>query len=492
MKKKLALAMVFSLTLGLAACGSPDETSPVNSGEGGASVSGDSGSASDTSGDTSGSASESGSASGEVSESGSMSGSDSGETSEDWNFEGVTLNIAHSTTGEVGDALQAQFDAFCELTGCKIEVELLSSNSEESVYTLEVRAATGNLPDLFQSSIGAQLDKLDPAANIYDLSGQDWIYENVASSYLDLVSDADTGAVYCIPLTTSNVAGCFYNKKVYEELNLEVPLTWEAFLDNCEVIKTQTDKVPVVTPYSDGAGAQILFLSQYFYVHQEDPDFADKYTNREIELHDSETFMRGLYKLNDLYTRQYQSDDPLAVSFEKSAADLASRDAVMTFSRTNLLSTLSNVAPDKTEDIGFFPLPDTSSDVRGVATWMPVAWCVSKTIAPEKEACALALMEYLTTSEAIDAYCEVTTPTGAFMLNNVALPDTISSAAKEAQEWVAKASTSVMEYSCNIKGSNMVTILQMAETGEYTPEEAISEIEKDNAIDARQKGVAGW
>lgn len=487
MKKKLALALALSLTLGLVACGSPDEPSSGNSGDkNGASVSGDVGGASDSSEEGSDAA---GSVSGSSQES---SGADNAKTPEHWNFEGVTLNIAHSTTGEVGDALQAQLDAFCELTGCKIEVELLSSNSEESVYTLEVRAATGNLPDLFQSSIGAQLDKLDPKANIYDLSGQDWIRENVTSSYLDLVSDADTGAVYCIPLTTSNVAGCFYNKKVYEDLQLEIPLTWEEFLNNCEIIKTQTDKVPVVTPYSDGAGSQILFLSQYFYVHQEDPDFADKYTNREIELHDSETFMRGLYKLNDLYTKQYQSDDPLAVSFEKSAADLANGDAAMTFSRTNILSTISNVAPDKIDDIGFFPLPDTSAEVRGVATWMPVAWCMSKTIAPEKEACALALMEYLTTSEAIDAYCEVTVPIGAFMLNGVSLPDTISAAAREAQEWVAKSSTSVMEYSCNIKGSNMVTILQMAETGEYSPEEAISEIEKDNAIDARQKGVAGW
>ena len=49
-----------------------------------------------------------------------------------------------------------------------------------------------------------------------------------------------------------------------------------------------------------------------------------------------------------------------------------------------------------------------------------------------------------------------------------------------------------MEYTCSIKGSNMVTILQMAETGEYSPEEAIAEIEKDNATDAQQKGVEGW
>ena len=474
MKKKLALALVLSLTLGLAACGSPDDSSSQTGSEPGSSAQ-----ASKDPGNT-------------PDDTPSDSGSEGTENPESRSFEGVTLNIAHSTTGEVGDALQAQFDAFSELTGCKIEVELLSSNSEESVYTLEVRAATGNLPDLFQSSIGAQLDRLDPAANVYDLSGQDWIRENVASSYLDLVSDADTGAVYCVPLTTSNVAGCFYNKKVYQDLNLEIPTRWEEFLSNCEVIKTTTSKVPVVTPYSDGAGSQILFLSQYFYVWNEDPAFADKYTNREIELHDSETFMRGLYKLNDLYTKGYQSDDPLAVSFENSAIDLANGDAVMTFSRTNIMATLSKVAPDKIEDIGFFPLPDTSSEVRGVATWMPVAWCMSKNISSEKEACALALMEYLTTSEAIDAYCQVTTPTGAFMLNNVTLPDNISTAAKEAQEWVAKSSTSVMEYSCNIKGSNMVTILQMAETGEYSPEEAISEIEKDNAIDAQQKGVAGW
>lgn len=470
-KKSLALLVSLSLILGLTACGNAKKQTETGSAAG--------------SGGTENVTEEN------QEESTLAEAAENKETGK-WDFSGITLNIAHSTTGEVGDALQAQFDAFEEQTGCNIEVELLSSNSEESVYTLEVRAATGNLPDIFQSSIGAQMERLDPAANIYDLSGQDWIRENVASSYLDLVSDEETGAVYCIPLTTSNVAGCFYNKQVYDELGLEIPTTWEDFLANCEVIKTTTDKIPVVTPYSDGAAAQIIFLSQYYYVWNEDPDFAQKYTNREIELHESDTYMRGLNKLYDLYSNGYQSDDPLAVSFEQSAMDLANGDAVMTFSRTNLMSTMETVAPDQVDNIGFFPLPDESSDVRGVATWMPVAWCMSANVDPEKEACALALMEYLTTEEAIEAYCGVSIPTGAFMLNNVTLPDTISEAAKEAQEWVAEASTSVMEYSCDIKGANMVTILQMLETGEYTPEEAIAEIEKDNEIDAQQKGIEGW
>lgn len=140
-KKALALVLGMSMLLGMTACGNSSTQGSASSAPG-------SSQSSQTSSDTT-----------QSSTTPSDTGNDGG-----WNFEGITLNIAHSTTGEVGDALQAQFDAFEELTGCKIEVELLSSDSEEAVYTLEVRAATGNLPDIFQSSIGAQLDKLDPAA----------------------------------------------------------------------------------------------------------------------------------------------------------------------------------------------------------------------------------------------------------------------------------------------------------------------------------------
>ena len=121
---------------------------------------------------------------------------------------------------------------------------------------------------------------------------------------------------------------------------------------------------------------------------------------------------------------------------------------------------------------------------------MPAAWCISKNSANTEA--AVALLEFLTTNEGVDAYCAKTTPTGAFMLNGVELPDTVSTAVKEAQDWASKASTPVMEYYCNIKGSNMATILSMVGTGQYTPKEAITEIEADNAIDAQQKEIAGW
>ena len=97
------------------------------------------------------------------------------DSQKEWDFSGITLNLAHSTTGDVSDAFDAQFAAFEELTGCKIEVEHLSSNADENENTILVRAATGNLPDIWQNSVGAKLQNVSPQENVYDLSGQDWI-----------------------------------------------------------------------------------------------------------------------------------------------------------------------------------------------------------------------------------------------------------------------------------------------------------------------------
>ena len=215
----------------------------------------------------------------------------------DKSYEGVTLHVAHSVTDSNADSFQAQFDAFEEKYGCEIEVERLSSDADEMESILLVRAATGNLPDIWMNSVGAKLDAMSPKENCYDLSGEDWITERVNGDYLNIVTDEGAGEIYGIPCSPSNVAGVFYNKKVYEELGLEIPNTWEEFMENCRVIREKTDKDPVMSQYSNASGAQILFLSQYYYVQKENPDFAEQYTKKEIELHESDAYMRGLSKM---------------------------------------------------------------------------------------------------------------------------------------------------------------------------------------------------
>ena len=403
-------------------------------------------------------------------------------------FEGKVLHVAHRNTGPEGDAMQAQYNAFEELTGCKIDVEVLATNADEAESVLLVRAATGNLPDVFTTNIGAKLQEMDPQANMLDLSDCEWL-DNLNPNYRNIVTDAETGAVWGTPIGSSNVAGVFYNKEIYSNLGLEIPTTWEAFIANCAVIR-EAGIDPVSSPFATAAGCQLLVLMQYYYVAQEDPDFAGKYTLKEAALHDSPAYMRGLEKLAELYEKGYINSDPLSTAIQDSARALAEGTAAMCINRTNIISSVLSVKPEAVDNIGFFPLPDLDPENRGVTIWMPHAYVVSQnTKEPEL---AKALLEFLTTQEAIDIYCSKCTPTGAFMLNGVMPSGDVANATKEAQEWASKASVPAMEYICPIKGSNMATILSMVGTGQYTPEDGVKEIEMDNEIDAQQKGMKGW
>ena len=81
-------------------------------------------------------------------------------------FEGRTLTIAHGHHA-YADAYNAQFAAFEEKYGCTIEVEMLSENADEQESLMLTRAATGTLPDVFPSNVGAKLQEFDP--DLYNL-----------------------------------------------------------------------------------------------------------------------------------------------------------------------------------------------------------------------------------------------------------------------------------------------------------------------------------
>lgn len=400
-------------------------------------------------------------------------------------FEGKTLTIAFAT-GDTIDGYQAQIDAFCAEYGCEIEVEYLTGDATENANTLFLRAATGNLPDIFKLSSGQSIiTNLDPETNLVDLAGQPFL-ENITDAYLDVVTD-ENGHVWSIPTETSNVAGVFYNKQVLADLGLEIPTTWAEFLETCQWLRDNTDMDPVIHPFDGAAGKQILYLAQYYYVQNEDPEFVYKYAAREMNLHESPAFMRGLTKLADLYNKGYQNRDPLSTSMENVATALVDGSAAFVICRTNLMSTMQTVAPENVNDIGFFPMPDEKAEDLGVAVWMPTGWYLSQTC--EEQALALKFFEYLTSAEAVEAYCSKITPTGAFMLKTAVMPENVSVAVSEAQEWAAKSSSPVMEYFLNFKGRNLPDLVAMVGTGELTPDEAITMIEDDFKLNAEQNGV---
>lgn len=406
-------------------------------------------------------------------------------TSGDNRFVGQTLTMMLPTIDGEYDAILAQIAAFEAAYGVKVEVESIPSG-DAGENLRRVRIATNALPDILTSSVGAKLVELNPSKNLMDLSGQGFL-DRLDDGYRGIVTIDD--GIYGVPITPSNVAGIFYNRKVYDALGLEIPLTWSDFLANCAKIKA-AGKIPVMAPNSKTSLSQVPFLMNYFYVQHEDPDFARKYTNNQIKLSDSTAFVSGLQKMYDLAEKKYLNDDFLATTIEDVARSLAMGDAAHAIIRSNILSTIRVIAPEKLDDIRFFPLPDTNPEVRGVATWMPQAFLVSKNA--KNPQLALLFMDFITSPAAIDVYCAYQAPTGAFMLKGIDLPDDVPVALKEAQKWVETSSSPVMEYYSPIKGPNQGSIASQVAAGMITPEQGVREIENDNTISARQLGLPNW
>ena len=404
-------------------------------------------------------------------------------SSQEESFEGKTLTLLMNLNDNSNaDAAYAQIAAFEQKYGCTVDVEA-APGSDEGENLKRVRLATGGLADVYMMTPGSKLDEFDPVNNMLDISGEPWV-DNIADGYRQVVTY--DGGVYATPSDTSNAAGVIYNVKVFEQLSMEVPTTWEEFLQCCETMKA-AGITPMAGPYSKTSNTQIPFLMNYYYVQDEDPEFINKYVAKECELSDSPAFMRGLQKLYDVANLGYLYEDSLSLGMEECAAMLGAGEIGMMIIRTNILSTMNTVCPDKINDVDFFPLPDVDGSNRGVCYWLPMGYVINKD-AKEPEL-AKKWCEFVVSQEGIDAYCSVTIPAGTFMAKNIVMPENAFPALVTAQEWLDKASSPVMEYFCKIKGSNQASICSMLAMASITPEEAVAQISEDNAVDAQQKGI---
>lgn len=404
---------------------------------------------------------------------------------DDLPFKGRTVSIAFDSS-DLNDAYQAEFDLFSEKTGATVEVELLSSNSQEATNGLVLRAANGNLPDIFQLSLGSQEDLFDPANNLFELEGYEFM-DNVVDAFKDAARNNLEGKLYAVPARAANVAGIFFNKNVIAELGIDLPETWAEFLEVCEWIRDNTDMDAVFQPCSNSAGKQIPFLAQNAYVLHEDPDFSARYTAKEINLSDNAAMVRAMTKMEDLAKMGVQNLDPLSGTMDDAALALCEGTAAFVICRTNIMSSVEIVAPEQYNDLGFIPYPDEDADYRAVTMWMPTGWHMAKN-AKDPEV-ALALLEFLTTPEAIEAYCNTSIPVGSFMVKGVDLPDNCADAVKEAQMWSEKAGVPNIDYTCAIVGQNRPTIFSTIITGDVSAEEGMKQLEADYQLYAEQKGI---
>lgn len=223
---------------------------------------------------------------------------------------------------------------------------------EQQIDTLGIAFSSDAGPDLFGYSISSLVKPLIQGGKLEDLSGafEENGWEEVAGeAAMENQKGLFDGGLYAFPVRNV-VMGVFYNKPLFEKLNLEVPSTYDEFIQVCEILQ-ENGSVPIANPGKVPAATNRWFDS-----------FLEK--NAGIELHDQLCYgkaslncpevVQSLAELKDL-SKYFQSGHFSAEENEIRMM-LYSGEAAMTYSASWEAGTFEQ-HEQNIEDWGYFRFP---------------------------------------------------------------------------------------------------------------------------------------
>lgn len=368
----------------------------------------------------------------------------------------------------------------------KIDIEI-APGGEELDNLVKTRLATGEMNDIFFYNSGSLLQAINPTEVLVDLTGQPFL-DNVAESFLATVAAGD--GLYGVPTGTAMGGGVLYNRALYEDLGLEVPLTWDEFAANNEIIK-EAGIAPVAQTYFDAWTAQLLILADYQNVNAAVPGFADMYTANQASFSDTPAAMAGFERLQEGFEKGWWQEDFGSASFEDGLMLLVEGEVahfpMLTFAAGNIGLT----HPDEVANIGFFAQPGDDAETNGATIWMPSATYIPKTT--ENVDAAMDFLAFIASVEGTEAQAAAVAPTGPYPIIGATLPDSAPQVAHDTQAYIESgAAYPALEYVSPVKGPSLPQITVEVGSGLRSAVDAAALYDQDVEKQAKQLGLDGW
>ncbi len=329
MKKVLALILTLAMALSLAsltACGGSSSSSTGTT---------DSSAAGDTT---------------DTEESG-LPTIDSITLGEDYQDITATVTILTSRTDIADTTYAAYAEEFHELyPNITVEYEAITDYEE----TLQLRLTTGDWGDICFIPTSVSMAQLsDYFIPLGDYDTLDEIYNFVSEATYD-------GTVYGIA-NGGTADGVLYNTRIWEEAGItDLPTTPEEFLEDLQLIKDNTDAIPLYTNFA--AGWTMGAWDSYIWI----PATGDVDWHNNIA-HTSNPFSdRGdqtgpyavYYTLYEAVSRGLIEDDPMSTDWESSKSRINSGE-IATMVLGSWAVAQCQEAGDTPEDLAYMPFPIT-------------------------------------------------------------------------------------------------------------------------------------
>ncbi|MCB9421739.1 MAG: extracellular solute-binding protein [Ardenticatenaceae bacterium] len=392
--------------------------------------------------------------------------------------------------GETDQLLVHTFaDAYMELhPNVTIEIENRPQGGDGD-NVVKTRLATGEMTDVFFYNAGSLLQALNPSDTLVDLTNEPFM-ANVDDAFKQTV--AQNGKVFGVPSQSSMGGGILYNKKVYEDLGLSVPLTWDEFAANNEIIK-EAGIAPVIATFGDTWTSQLFVLADYYNVQAANPNFAEEFTANEAKYATTPAALAGFKYVQEGYDKGWYQQDFATATFNQGLEMLANGEGAHYPMLSFALPTIATNWPDKVNDIGFFAQPGPDASSNGATIWMLSANYIPLTTTGEKLEVAKDFLAFTVSPEAIAALNEYAPPSGPYLVKGAELPDDVLPAVLDIKAYIDSGNSApALEFLSPVKGPNLEHLLVAVGTGQMTAEEAAAAYDEDVKQQAQQLGLPGW
>jgi raffinose/stachyose/melibiose transport system substrate-binding protein len=403
---------------------------------------------------------------------------------------GVTLTFLVDNSDDTVRAAEAVANAFHSANPditIKLETRPGGSDGDNLVKT---RLSTGEMAEVFAYNNGSLLQAIKPEQNLAPLDDQPWV-SSLDQTFVDSTRGSD-GKLYGGPWGNLTGGAMLYHIPTYEKLGLEIPETWDAFMKNNDAIK-KAGITPVIQSYGETWTSQLFVLGDYHNVEAQVPDFAAKYTAGEAKYATTPAALEGFKYLQLLKDGGYYNKDYRSAKLNDGIKMIAEGAGAHYPQLGGVAGNIETVAPGKSQDVGFFPIPGKDAASFGMTVWPGAGMYIPKTVEGEKLDAAKKFITFNTTQEACDAFAEASPPAGPFLTKNCKLPTDVLQVAKDTQSYLdAGKASPALEFKSPIKGPALEQICIQVGTGQVSGEEGAALYDEDVKKQAQQLGLPGW
>jgi len=272
------------------------------------------------------------------------------------------ISLVHYFTGSLSAGINEMANEF---NASSLTTELLAAPLEHEAFktTIRIQLEGPNPPELFSYWAGAKTKNLINRGVIRPL---DDVFDSLMPAGLFARSTIKAmtydGKIYMLPLSKHYV-GFFYNTKLFAELGISTPKTWDDLLSTVQTLRRAS-----ITPIS--LGAQARWPAQFYFDYLLLGTAGFEWRERLMKGLESWTdpkVAKAFSLWTDLIHAGAFNSTPQSYGWDTAALDVVHGKAGMTLMGTWLIGLYQESGYEGNIDYSFFPFPVIQPDIAATA-----------------------------------------------------------------------------------------------------------------------------